>query len=84
LGNPFDKILPIPQYYHTRFARRHQLAMLKTPEHIRELERLKRASLSPDKIAKLLDVIRNDSGSNTMSSRSSTQLISCYKRRVTR
>ena len=36
--------------------------MLKTPEHIRELERLERASLSPDKIAKLLDVIRNDWG----------------------
>jgi hypothetical chaperone protein len=38
--------------------------MLKTPEHIRELERLERASLSPDKIAKLLDVIRNDWGFN--------------------
>jgi hypothetical protein len=41
-----------------------QLAMLKTPAHIRELERLERASLSPDKIAKFLDVIRNDWGFN--------------------
>jgi hypothetical chaperone protein len=64
LFKSFDKILPIPQHYHTRFARWHQLAMLKTPEHIRELERLKRASLSPDKITKLLDIIRNDSGFN--------------------
>jgi hypothetical chaperone protein len=64
LFRSFDKILPVPQHYHTSFARWHQLAMLKTPEHIRELERLERASLSPDKIAKLLDVIRNDWGFN--------------------
>jgi hypothetical chaperone protein len=59
-----DKILPIPQHYHARFARWHQLAMLKTPEHIRELERLQRTSLSPDKIATFLDIIRNDWGFN--------------------
>jgi hypothetical chaperone protein len=62
LFKSFDKILPIPQHYHTSFARWHQLAMLKTPEQIRELERLRRASLAPDKIAKFLDVIRNDWG----------------------
>jgi hypothetical chaperone protein len=56
LFKSFDKILPIPQHYYTSFARWHQLAMLKTPEHIRELERLQRASLSPDKIAKFLEV----------------------------
>jgi hypothetical chaperone protein len=64
LFKSFDKILPIPQHYHASFARWHQLAMLKTPEHIRELERLERASLSPDKIAMFLDVIRNDWGFN--------------------
>ena len=53
LFKSLDKILPIPQHYHASFARWHQLAMLKTPEHIRELERLQRASLSPDKIARL-------------------------------
>ena len=60
----FDKILPIPQHYHGSFARWHQLAMLKTPEHIRELESLQRTSLSPDKIAKFLQIIRNDRGFN--------------------
>lgn len=60
----FDKILPIPQHYHGSFARWHQLAMLKTPAHIRELESLQRASLSPDKIAKFLQIIRNDRGFN--------------------
>jgi hypothetical chaperone protein len=64
LFRSIDKILPIPQHYHASFARWHQLAMLKTPEHIRELERLQRASLSPDQIAQFLDVIRNDWGFN--------------------
>jgi hypothetical chaperone protein len=59
-----DKILPIPQHYHARFARWHQLAMLKTPEHLRELEQIQRTSLSPDKIATFLDIIRNDWGFN--------------------
>jgi hypothetical chaperone protein len=60
----FDKILPIPQHYHASFARWHQLAMLKTPEHLRELESLQRSSLSPDKIAKFVEIIRNDWGFN--------------------
>ena len=62
LFKSFDKVLPIPQHYYTSFARWHQLAMLKTPKHTRELESLQRASLDPDKIAKFLDVIRNDWG----------------------
>jgi hypothetical chaperone protein len=64
LFKSFDKVLPIPQHYHAHFAHWHQLAMLKTPGHIRELERLQRTSLSPDKIAKFLNVVRNDWGFN--------------------
>jgi hypothetical chaperone protein len=64
LFKSFDKILPIPQHYHASFAHWHQLAMLKVPEQIRELERLQHASLSPDEIGKFLDVIRNDWGFN--------------------
>ena len=48
--------------------------MLKTPEHIRELERLQRASLSPDKIAKFLEVIRNDWGFNIYRAVSDTKV----------
>lgn len=70
----FDKILPIPQHYHASFARWHQLAMLKTPEQIRELERLQRASLSPDKMAKLIEVIRNDWGFNIYRAVSETKM----------
>ena len=64
LFRSLDKILPIPQHYHASFARWHQLAMLKTPEHIRELEALERTSLSPGKIGHFLEVIRNDWGFN--------------------
>ena len=74
LFKSIDKILPIPQHYHARFARWHQLAMLKTPEHIRELERLQRASLSPEKIAKFLEVIRNDWGFNIYRAVSDTKV----------
>ena len=70
----FDKILPIPQHYHASFARWHQLAMLKTPEHIRELESLQRTSLSPDKIAAFLDIIRNDWGFNIYRAVSDTKM----------
>ena len=64
LFKSFDQILPIPQHYHASFARWHQLAMLKTPEHIRELEHLRRASLSPEAMGRFLEVIRNDWGFN--------------------
>src|SRR5262245_15491655 len=74
LFKAIDKILPIPQHYHASFARWHQLAMLKTPQHIRELERLQRASLSPDKIAKFLVVIRNDWGFNIYRAVSDTKV----------
>jgi hypothetical chaperone protein len=74
LFKSIDKILPIPQHYHSSFARWHQLAMLKTPEHIRELERLQRASLSPDKIAKFIAIIRNDWGFNIYRAVSDTKV----------
>jgi hypothetical chaperone protein len=69
-----DKILPIPQHYYASFARWHELAMLKTPERIRELEHLQRTSLSPDKIATLLDIIRNDWGFNIYRAVSDTKV----------
>ena len=62
LFRSMSKVLPVPQYYFASLARWHQLAMLKTPEHIRELETIERTSLSPDKIGHFLEVIRNDWG----------------------
>jgi hypothetical chaperone protein len=54
----------VPQHFHASFARWHQLAMLKTPENLRELEELERASLSPEAMAKFIELIRNDWGFN--------------------
>ncbi|HJU16928.1 MAG TPA: Hsp70 family protein [Stellaceae bacterium] len=48
--------------------------MLKTPEHIRDLERLQRASLSPNEIAKFIEVIRNDWGFNIYRAVSDTKV----------
>ena len=62
LYRSMGKILSVPQHYFANFARWHQLAMLKTPEHLRELERLEQASLSPQKIGQFIEVIRNDWG----------------------
>ncbi|HWD56654.1 MAG TPA: Hsp70 family protein, partial [Stellaceae bacterium] len=64
LFRSLDKILPIPQHYHASFARWHELAMLKTPEHLRELERLEQASLAPEQIGHFIEVIRHDWGFN--------------------
>ena len=50
------------------------MAILKTLAYIRELERLQRASLSPDKMAKFLDVIRNDWGFNIYRAVSDTKV----------
>jgi len=62
LFRSMGKLLPVPQYYFASLARWHQLALLKTPEHIRELETIERSSLSADKIGHFLEVIRNDWG----------------------
>ena len=48
--------------------------MLKTPEHLGELERLQRTSLSPDKIATFVDIIRNDGGFNIYRAVSDTKV----------
>jgi hypothetical chaperone protein len=52
----------VPAHYYANFARWHQLAMLKSPENQRELEKLKKIALRPDLIQHLMDVIENDWG----------------------
>lgn len=58
----FDKILEIPKHYFANFARWHQLAVLKTPQNMNELEELWNASLAPDKLEALIDTIMDDRG----------------------
>ena len=52
----------MPAHYYANFARWHQLAMLKSPENQRELDKLKKIALRPDLIQHLMDVIENDWG----------------------
>lgn len=56
------KVMEVPAHYYANFARWHQLAMLKSPENQRELDKLKKIALKPDLIQHLMDVIENDWG----------------------
>jgi hypothetical chaperone protein len=56
------KVMDVPAHYYANFARWHQLAMLKSSDNQRELEKLKKIALRPDLIADLMDVIENDWG----------------------
>lgn len=56
------KDMEVPAHYYANFARWHQLAMLKSPENQRELEKLRKIALRPDLIDHLMDVIENDWG----------------------
>jgi hypothetical chaperone protein len=56
------KVMEVPAHYYANFARWHQLALLKSPENQRELEKLRKIALRPDLIGQLMDVIENDWG----------------------
>lgn len=56
------KVMDVPAHYYANFARWHQLAMLKSSENQRELEKLKKIALRPELISQLMDVIEHDWG----------------------
>ncbi|MGL4975271.1 MAG: Hsp70 family protein, partial [Bosea sp. (in: a-proteobacteria)] len=56
------KAMDVPSHYYANFARWHQLALLKSPENQRELEKLRKVALRPDQIGDLMDIINNDWG----------------------
>jgi len=58
----FDKQLEMPKHFYTQFAKWHQLALLKTPETIRELQNLAKNSTQPEQIEALLETIVDDRG----------------------
>ena len=58
----FDKLLPIPAYFHAAFAQWHQLSWLKAPHAMLELKKLAAASDAPESLAKLIDFIDLDLG----------------------
>jgi hypothetical chaperone protein len=56
------KVMEVPAHYYANFARWHQLAMLKSSDNRRELEKLRKIALKPELIDQLMDVIENDWG----------------------
>jgi hypothetical chaperone protein len=57
-----DKLLPMPTWPYSNLERWHHLSFLKTGEVIEQLERIKAQAIEPDKIASLIDLIRQDLG----------------------
>jgi len=58
----WDKWLDVPAHWFANFARWNQLAVMKSPETIRELEKLAAASDAPEALEKLIEMIEDDLG----------------------
>jgi hypothetical chaperone protein len=58
----FGKVLPVPVRYYGAFARWDQLALLKTSRDMREIRRLVRDALEPEKIERLVEMIDENHG----------------------
>lgn len=57
-----DKLLEMPTHYHHRFAQWSQLALMKSPQTLRELREFLRYAIERDGLAKFLAIIENDLG----------------------
>ncbi|WP_454887409.1 Hsp70 family protein [Sphingomonas oryzagri] len=58
----FDKILEIPRSWFSDFADWSRLALMRNPRTLAELDRLRRAALDPDAIARMMAVIEHELG----------------------
>ena len=58
----FGKILPIPNRYYTTFARWDQLALMRASRDMREIRRLVRDAVEPEKIARLVETLDENYG----------------------
>lgn len=58
----FGKVLPVPVRYYGAFARWDQLALLKTSRDMREIRKLARDAVEPDKIERLIEMIDENYG----------------------
>ena len=57
-----DKILEVPTHFHHRFAQWNQLALMKSPAVLRELQEYLRYAIERDGLAKFITLIENDLG----------------------
>lgn len=58
----FGKLLPIPNRYYTTFARWDQLALMRASRDMREIRRLVREAVEPEKIARLVETLDENYG----------------------
>jgi hypothetical chaperone protein len=58
----FEKLLPIPAYYHAAFAQWHQLSWLKTTQTLGQLRKLILSAEKPAMLEDLLTLIEHDLG----------------------
>ena len=58
----FHNTLPIPNRYFTAFARWEQLALLRASPDMRDIRRLRREALEPEKIARLVEILDDNHG----------------------
>lgn len=58
----FGKVLPVPNRYYSAFARWDQLALLRASRDMREIRKLVREAVEPDKIARLVETLDENYG----------------------
>jgi hypothetical chaperone protein len=58
----FGKVLPIPNRYYAAFARWDQLALMRASRDMREIRRLVREAVEPEKIARLVETLDENYG----------------------
>jgi len=58
----FDKLLPIPAYFHAAFAQWHQLSWLKSARTLAELRKLALSAEAPEMLEDLIAMIEHDLG----------------------
>jgi len=58
----FGKVLPIPNRYYSTFARWDQLALMRASRDMREIRKLVKEAVEPEKIARLVEVLDENYG----------------------
>lgn len=58
----FGKVLPIPNRYYSAFARWDQLALMRASRDMREIRRLVREAVEPEKLERLVEVLDENLG----------------------
>lgn len=56
------KVLPVPNRYYSAFARWDQLAMMRASRDMREIRKLERDAVEPEKIARLIETLDENYG----------------------